>query len=442
MSSSLSTPQPSPETFKLILHCEDGSIPYLTPILLSDYFPTTNRIVRDHLVLGIELRNSFVSPIYGPRSSGMKNERKKKRDKTPPPSPKGSGNSSNSTGLTKPTGYTFTGRPLFKHLGIPEDYDVITCPSFDLIDNCEAKIPVAATSADVSLLTPRGYQKITPTLYRDVVNKMVTPAFIGLYDQASAATNIKRASRSVERTKAWLEIGLCDNVQDEDKNGEDKEMNCPKFWAPIVGEEDFGLRLDCIQHAANKNIPVCGFAFIGLHHVSDRHTRNTLLQSCVKAIPKNLPCAVLVANDMVQILDAARHGVRYIGSSLPTKLARSHKALVLDLHGWKHCFAANEHQKVEVSFTFTCSNFCISLDDGLFVKDTAPFVKCCSCLACTHHKRAYVHHLINAKELLAEILLFVHNLHHMLALYDEMSQARSVGKVDIFFQHIEKQLLI
>ena len=51
-----------------------------------------------------------------------------------------------------------------------------------------------------------------------------------------------------------------------------------------------------------------------------------------------------------------------------------------------------------------------------------------------------LHHLINAKELLAEILLFVHNLHVTIHLLQEMADATAIGKQMEFVQHIERQL--
>lgn len=43
-----------------------------------------------------------------------------------------------------------------------------------------------------------------------------------------------------------------------------------------------------------------------------------------------------------------------------------------------------------------------------------PLVASCTCYACTHHHRAYLHHLLNAREMLAWTLLQIHN-HHVLA---------------------------
>ena len=45
--------------------------------------------------------------------------------------------------------------------------------------------------------------------------------------------------------------------------------------------------------------------------------------------------------------------------------------------------------------------------------DLSPLREGCSCYACKTHHRAYVHHLLNAKEMLAWVLLQIHN-HHII----------------------------
>lgn len=43
--------------------------------------------------------------------------------------------------------------------------------------------------------------------------------------------------------------------------------------------------------------------------------------------------------------------------------------------------------------------------------DVAPLVKDCKCDVCRKHSRAYIRHLLSAKEMLAWVLLQIHNLH-------------------------------
>ena len=54
----------------------------------------------------------------------------------------------------------------------------------------------------------------------------------------------------------------------------------------------------------------------------------------------------------------------------------------------------------------------LNMHDKLYESDSAPLLDNCSCYACTHHTRSYIHHLLNVHELVAEILLQIHNTHH------------------------------
>lgn len=55
--------------------------------------------------------------------------------------------------------------------------------------------------------------------------------------------------------------------------------------------------------------------------------------------------------------------------------------------------------------------------------DQGPLLPGCRCFACSHHSRAYVHHLLNAHEMLADVLLEAHNTQHMNAFVQVRWQA-------------------
>ena len=46
------------------MHAEDGSFPYLTEYLLRKYFNPDDEIVKDHLILGIAIKDTCVQPVY------------------------------------------------------------------------------------------------------------------------------------------------------------------------------------------------------------------------------------------------------------------------------------------------------------------------------------------------------------------------------------------
>ncbi len=48
--------------------------------------------------------------------------------------------------------------------------------------------------------------------------------------------------------------------------------------------------------------------------------------------------------------------------------------------------------------------------DACYKDDLSPISDSCNCLACQHHTRAYIHHLLTTNELLGPILLTMHNL--------------------------------
>lgn len=56
--------------------------------------------------------------------------------------------------------------------------------------------------------------------------------------------------------------------------------------------------------------------------------------------------------------------------------------------------------------------------------DLSPLVQDCKCYSCTRHHRAFIHHLLSAKEMLAWTLLQIHNFH----------------TVNVFFQQIRESI--
>lgn len=65
----------------------------------------------------------------------------------------------------------------------------------------------------------------------------------------------------------------------------------------------------------------------------------------------------------------------------------------------------------------------ICLKEKRFVLDEGALVEGCECYACKNFTRAYIHHLINVKEMLAPVLLMMHNLHHWNGFFASIREA-------------------
>ena len=70
----------------------------------------------------------------------------------------------------------------------------------------------------------------------------------------------------------------------------------------------------------------------------------------------------------------------------------------------------------------------INLWETMHCKTLRPILKGCECHACKHHTRAYIHHLLLAKEMLGDILVYCHNQHQIVQLFNEI---RCLQKADI-----------
>lgn len=71
--------------------------------------------------------------------------------------------------------------------------------------------------------------------------------------------------------------------------------------------------------------------------------------------------------------------------------------------------------------------FTMDLWNPVFERDPRPLVENCQCIACQRHTRAYIHHLLKSRELLAEVLLYQHNQWQLLATFKEIREHIRVG---------------
>lgn len=401
---------------KLLLHSVCGALPYFTPHLWKQ-FKENQPLTSSLLILGVELHNACIAPVYEPSAvpskSGTQQKPTKKRKKTTIKDKK--------CGGKKLKGYSFQGRDATEHFCIPEDVDVLLAPSFDLIgtyvehsrkakkdDSNDNLVRVVASDKCVALPTSNGYIKADLDVYRDVVQNMNKSTcrklqFISLYDDAPEHDTNKRKKASVERTLRWCHKTCQQSASDK--------IEC---WGAVIGGNDMEQRKACIERILTNmedsaNVPVCGLALVGVHRAENRDMYASIVQECLHTITsyenKRLQTCILVANELEQIIDAGVMGVNLIGTSLPVILSQSARAI---------CYCAG---KDVLSLAKMGESVFINLKNDEFIHDSSPLMEGCSCFTCKRHTRSYINHLIKSKELLAEILLFMHNLHQLLEVF-------------------------
>ena len=81
--------------------------------------------------------------------------------------------------------------------------------------------------------------------------------------------------------------------------------------------------------------------------------------------------------------------------------------------------------------------FRINIRNARFAQDTRPLDENCTCYTCKHYSRAYLRHLFQANEILAQTLASIHNLHFMGDLLKAIRQSLQEG----YFQDLKREWL-
>mmetsp|Transcript_13404 Transcript_13404/g.22823 ORF Transcript_13404/g.22823 Transcript_13404/m.22823 type:complete len:449 (-) Transcript_13404:82-1428(-) len=428
----------------LLLHTVDGSIPFLTPQLLKTYFPSP----QPHLILGVAVRDTCIVPVYENRhtaaaaaaaastaasttaatsttntnsTTGKKSNPKKKKKRAP-------------QDKNKPCGYEFSSSK--RVLSFLQPYNVVAVPTFDVVQDAieakQVKKQMVSTDNCILLWTPHGRHALTNVDYQKISHEGLAPnTVVSLYDVAQDDETQKRRHVASRRTSMWLQRTLKDYPENSDIS----------LWAPLAltgRPDDTNESARAFKEEARSH-RVSGFVVVGYSHLQNREVRRQRLRArlqdfadCKKSF------AVLSTTSLEQVMECICEGVDSIGSGLPADWAKRHKALCIELSGWGKAKRARIEEESPIAELD--ADGCIDIGNECWASDTRPILQGCCCLACRRYSRAYIHHLVKAKELLAQIALMAHNLHRMLDLCKEATVTRQKGKVEDFTDYILSQL--
>lgn len=74
-----------------------------------------------------------------------------------------------------------------------------------------------------------------------------------------------------------------------------------------------------------------------------------------------------------------------------------------------------------------------------YQEDFDPLVRGCSCYCCKNHTRAYIHHLLVTNELLAGVLLMMHNFEHYFGFFHSIREALKSDRLAQLKELIRRQ---
>ncbi|PHV72064.1 tRNA guanosine(34) transglycosylase Tgt [Sporanaerobium hydrogeniformans] len=202
---------------------------------------------------------------------------------------------------------------------------------------------------------------------------------------------------SVERTTRWLK--RCQNEMNR-LNNLDETINKQQM---LFGINQGGIFEDIrIEHAkVIREFDLPGYAVGGLAVGESHEDMYRILEAVVPYLPQNKPTYLMGVGTPENILEAVERGIDFFDCVLPARNGRH--GHVYTNHGKMNLF----NQKYEA--------------------DMQPLSEECHCPTCQRYSRAYIRHLLKAKEMLGMRLCVMHNLHYFNNLMKEIRNALDEG---------------
>jgi len=200
-------------------------------------------------------------------------------------------------------------------------------------------------------------------------------------DECADPNDSDYIQQAMERTHRWAERSL------KAKRRADQAL-----FGIVQGGVDPDLRADSAEFIASLNTP--GIAIGGLSVGETKDEMHTMLDVVTPLLPENKPRYLMGVGTPEDIINGITRGIDIFDCVLPTRLGRHHAAFSPE----------GRLNMMNVAFT----------------RDERPVNEDCDCYACQNFSRAYIRHLIVAKELLAGTLLSIHNLRALIRLVEEI----------------------
>lgn len=198
---------------------------------------------------------------------------------------------------------------------------------------------------------------------------------------------------SVARTTRWLE--RC-KTEMERLNGLEDTINKNQL---LFGINQGAVYEDVrIEHAKIiSEMDLDGYAIGGLAVGESHEEMYHIIEETVPYLPKDKPTYLMGVGTPANILEAVERGVDFFDCVYPSRNGR---------HG--HVYT--NHGK-------------LNLFNAKYELDSRPISEECNCPACRNYSRAYIRHLLKAKEMLGMRLCVLHNLYFYNNMMSEIREA-------------------
>ena len=202
---------------------------------------------------------------------------------------------------------------------------------------------------------------------------------------------------SVARTERWLE--RC-RIEMKRLNSLEDTVNKNQWLFGInQGAVYDDIRIENAKRISEMDLD--GYAVGGLAVGETHEEMYHVLEETVPYLPQNKPTYLMGVGTPANILEGVERGIDFFDCVYPSRNGR---------HG--HVYT--NHGK-------------LNLFNQKYEKDMRPIEEGCQCPACRTYSRAYIRHLLKAKEMLGMRLCVLHNLYFYNHMMEEIRDALDAG---------------
>jgi queuine tRNA-ribosyltransferase len=215
------------------------------------------------------------------------------------------------------------------------------------------------------------------------------------FDECAPPYDYDFNRRAVEHTNSWA-------------------LRCKEAWQrtdqALFGIVQGGIFPDLRQNSCEylTQLDFPGYAIGGLSVGETKAEMNRVLETVDPLLPKDRPRYLMGVGTPLDLVNGIARGIDMFDCVLPTRLARHHAAMTM--YGR------------------------LNLVNSTYSNDPSPIDHQCACYTCLHYSRAYLRHLILAREIFAATLITIHNIFTLVNLTKLIRDAILDGKFNLFVE--------
>ncbi len=198
---------------------------------------------------------------------------------------------------------------------------------------------------------------------------------------------------AMSRTHAWAERCLKAKIRPDQA-----------LFGIVQGGVFPEMRQESARVIAGMDFP--GYAIGGLSVGETKPEMHAMIELVNEILPESKPRYLMGVGSPEDLINGVARGIDIFDCVLPTRLARHSSAFT---HAGR-----------------------INLMNAGFARDRQPIEPGCECSTCRTFTRAYIRHLLVAKEMLAATLISIHNIQFLVTLMNQSRQAILAGQFNAF----------